>query len=297
MKNEEIVLKPTESNGPPILLISICLINLTYLGYMLIGSIILASYIGSKSFVYFSILMLTIGFISNIGLLSMKKWALYAYTITCILNLIATFSNGSTNYIQIIICIIVLIVIWKYEDKMLENNTNSKELDAQLKAIRQKQNTFENKLIIPLEKTTISIKQCNVNNAEEIKKDFIASNIESQNSIKENKFLKSYKLVIPTLCIWSFINTYALLQNIETKKAGVIGLDYGLKVFSPLEKFYPFTSHLYYLHSTNNTPYPKTAFGYFNLNFYDYTEYFVYVGGVWMIYFLYRYLKESKLVS
>ncbi len=93
---------------------------------------------------------------------------------------------------------------------------------------------------------------------------------------------KKDKVIISGLCVWSFLNTFILIRNssgyssYNDASTGIkIMFLYGKPLMSnPIEYFYPF----------------KGA-----LNMYDYTEYFVYVGGVWMIYFLYHYLKGSKL--
>lgn len=98
------------------------------------------------------------------------------------------------------------------------------------------------------------------------------------------------KIVISVLCVWSFIHTYLLITN-YTK---VIHNPYFSEEISSRQLFYPFTSYLYkgsrgYMLGTISEQFQN-----FDLRFYDYTEYFVYVGGVWMIYFIYRYLKVSK---
>jgi len=46
-----------------------------------------------------------------------------------------------------------------------------------------------------------------------------------------------------------------------------------------VDKFYPFTYN------------ERPAMWDYDIRVYDYTEYFVYVGGVWMMYLLYRYFK------
>ena len=94
------------------------------------------------------------------------------------------------------------------------------------------------------------------------------------------------KIVITILCIWSFLHTYLLIK--------IFGYSYttpeGYKIvridgnaFLPAHSFYPFTY--------NETQHISN----FEIGFYDYSEYFVYVGGAWMIFLLYRYFKGSKL--
>jgi len=85
------------------------------------------------------------------------------------------------------------------------------------------------------------------------------------------------KLIVSSLCIWSFINAFVLLKYFggsSFKKGWAIKID-------QRDLFYPFTY--------------SSDFRKYDIRFYDYTEFFVYVGGAWLIYFLYRYLKGSKL--
>jgi hypothetical protein len=93
---------------------------------------------------------------------------------------------------------------------------------------------------------------------------------------------KKLKLIISALCIWSFINTYLIIRSYEIEHYEYKGLKFELygKIFSRTSMFYPFTN------DGRNS--------WFDVSFYDFTEYFVYVGGVWMIYFLYRFLKKQN---
>ena len=89
---------------------------------------------------------------------------------------------------------------------------------------------------------------------------------------------RKQKIMVVILCIWSFIHTFLFLKNIVNIVEGV----YTYKRETPMgtlslsypltSGFYPFTGHLAY---------------------YDLTEYFLYVGGVWMLFFLYRFLKKK----
>lgn len=93
------------------------------------------------------------------------------------------------------------------------------------------------------------------------------------------------KVVITVLCIWSFIHTYIIIKNVTGYWHSRQGINFVLidgKTFFPANKFYPFTY--------NETP----PISNFEIRLYDFSEYFVYVGGVWMIYLLYRYLKGNK---
>ena len=99
-----------------------------------------------------------------------------------------------------------------------------------------------------------------------------------------NIISKKEKLLIAALCIWSFIHTYLLVKNnsgfeyviTNGKKALVINR----KLVNPVDIFYPFTK------DQNND------ISNFDLKFYDYSEYFFYVAGAWLVYLLYKYLKK-----
>lgn len=98
------------------------------------------------------------------------------------------------------------------------------------------------------------------------------------------------KIAIVLLCIWSFLHTYILINNITGHwiTSRLNGLKY-VKLdkvsLKPSDLFFPFT-----LDDSKGIPI-------FEFRIYDYSEYFVYVGGVWMIYLLYRYLNGSNLVG
>lgn len=95
------------------------------------------------------------------------------------------------------------------------------------------------------------------------------------------------KTAISVLCIWTFIHTYFLINNIFgywiTTPSRIKVIRLNNQSFNPVDYFYPFTY--------NESP----SISNFEIRLYDYSEYFVYVGGVWMIYFLYRYLKGNKV--
>lgn len=95
------------------------------------------------------------------------------------------------------------------------------------------------------------------------------------------------KAVIAVLCIWSFINTYVIIKNVTGEWYSRYGKHFVSiegKSYIPSKIFYPFT----YNESPNISS--------FDIRFYDYSEYFIYVGGVWMIYLLYQYLKGSNKI-
>lgn len=120
---------------------------------------------------------------------------------------------------------------------------------------------------------------------------------DAQKQLKNKTMSKNQKLLVVILCIWSFFNTYLLLKNIDIVIGGQY-YSYGNEhEIYKTSLFYPFTSYPYVSeHTITHKEYNMKAFGYFNTNFYDYTEYLVYVGGVWMVFFLFRLLsKKSSL--
>lgn len=284
MDNEEIVIKPVESNDAPKLLVAICLVNFIYLAYNLIGIIALAPFFESKSLIYFSIIMSIAGLISNFGLLSMRKWALFAYTIIWIINLIASFVIGDAKPFVIFFSFIVLLVIWGYEDKMA-GKSYSVEDGAWL--AKEKDQERQVDFASNENESGILIENTESDNAKpyEIEEDNSTFKISEWNQIKERIYTNSSKLIISALCLWSFIHTYLIVKSYQFEYIEYQGLKLTLdgEIFSSSSKFYPFTS--------------SGGYSRFDVRYYDFTEYFVYVAGAWMIYFLYRYLKGSKVVS
>ena len=84
---------------------------------------------------------------------------------------------------------------------------------------------------------------------------------------------KKQRIIISALCVWSFVNAFILIRNgkYEFIQNGYKFIFHNGKVYRPETGFYPFSNSIYY---------------------YDSTELFVYVGGAWLIYFLYRFLKK-----
>ena len=114
--------------------------------------------------------------------------------------------------------------------------------------------------------------------------------LKSQSRLKKLK-----KLLFVVLILWSFMHTFLLLRsfpvrNIELETKSSTRDWVPIKV-APSEKFYPFTGMDDKYDKNNSSDWNIYNF---ELRFYDASEYFVYVGGVWMIYFLYRYLKGNK---
>jgi hypothetical protein len=90
---------------------------------------------------------------------------------------------------------------------------------------------------------------------------------------------KRDRIIISVLIVWTFIHTYFLLANyIDSSKDR-----YGRFVTIQKEWFYPFTVN-----------YSYNPANYFDLWYYDYSEYFVYVVGAWGGLFLYKFLKGSQ---
>jgi hypothetical protein len=76
------------------------------------------------------------------------------------------------------------------------------------------------------------------------------------------------RVLISVLSIWSFIQTYFLIAS------------------HPDGEYNKQWIKMYYN--------PRERFVFFSSTDYDITEYFVYVGGAWFIYYLYRYLRYDK---
>jgi hypothetical protein len=102
---------------------------------------------------------------------------------------------------------------------------------------------------------------------------------------------KKDKIIISVLAVWTFIHSYFLLFNINTDRVYwhfSTEVDTDVIANLPVTKFfYPFTySEIY------SAIYPQAK--YFNLEFYDYSEYFIYVVGAWVGFFIYKFLKGNK---
>ena len=114
--------------------------------------------------------------------------------------------------------------------------------------------------------------------------------LKRQGRLKELK-----KILFVVLILWCFIHTFLLLRSFPVRYMELypqIDNREGMMKVAPSEKFYPFT-RIDDKYDKNNSS--EWSIYNFDLRFYDASEYFVYVGGVWMIYFLYRFLKGSKL--
>lgn len=100
---------------------------------------------------------------------------------------------------------------------------------------------------------------------------------------------KHDRIIISLLTVWTFIHTYIMLFKTTELRDEYYCWREGeypdgvAHYISIRELFYPFTY---------SSEYPDAT--YFNSTFYDYTEYFIYVAGAWMCFFLYKFLKGSK---
>jgi len=104
---------------------------------------------------------------------------------------------------------------------------------------------------------------------------------------------KNNKAIVSALCIWTFIHTFILLRYYELSGIWIISMGHNDDYYlSKLSKFFPFT---YIKKEVNGMGqiFEYTGNQLFDIRFYDKTEYFVYVIGAWLIYFLYRYLKKE----
>jgi|SRR5665647_258269 len=94
-----------------------------------------------------------------------------------------------------------------------------------------------------------------------------------------------HRVLISALCLWSFLHTFILLRFIRVV-AVVLDTAGPNKAYSPYDMFYPFTFNGYYYSRSN----AEIISHNFDMRFYDFSEYFFYVGGAWLIYLLYRFL-------
>lgn len=97
--------------------------------------------------------------------------------------------------------------------------------------------------------------------------------------------LERDKKLVSALCIWSFIHTYIIIRNNSGYESAysqglkLLRIDGDVKLTNPVELFYPFYAW-------------RSLFLYSRIEMYDYTEYFVYVGGAWLVFLLYKYLRN-----
>jgi hypothetical protein len=96
------------------------------------------------------------------------------------------------------------------------------------------------------------------------------------------------KILISVLIVWTFLNIFLLILNFSTIKSG--GFDINGRIYYSTDNFYPIT-YVYKL--DENSSYDRVLKSeLFILKYYDFSEFFIYVGGVWLIYFLIKYIKK-----
>jgi hypothetical protein len=99
------------------------------------------------------------------------------------------------------------------------------------------------------------------------------------------------KVLIAILSIWTFIHCYLMLIASNYPEKALVWVTYwGQSVeqyYKKTELFYPFTKKedFYHYHYMTRS---------FDLRFYDYSEFFIYVGGAWLCFLLYKLLSPKK---
>ena len=105
------------------------------------------------------------------------------------------------------------------------------------------------------------------------------------------------KVLIAILSIWTFIHCFLMIQAVNyPKEISFLAAtteemlrgnedEWVRYVFNKSDKFYPFTEF-----STYNGKYSEN----FNVVFYDYSEFFVYIIGAWGLFLLYKFLRPKK---
>ena len=112
---------------------------------------------------------------------------------------------------------------------------------------------------------------------------------------------KQDKIIVSLLSIWTFAHIYFFLKSFNIKivkdsfslwtdknSAWVQGLPNQSIEFKPQDFFYPFTK------KWGDT---ELNGGNFNLDYYDSTEFFAYVVGAWLCFFLYKFLISKENIS
>jgi len=90
-------------------------------------------------------------------------------------------------------------------------------------------------------------------------------------------YLKN-KMVIAILIFWSFVHFILLML--------------GSQFLSNKDEFYPFNGTAHKNYGSSGSYYNIEEF--FDVSSYDPTEFTIYVGGAWLIYFLYYYINNEK---
>lgn len=258
----------------------ISILSLLYYAYSIRETAIILQISGINLLFLVALIISIAGLCFAIGILFLKKIALYGYTLVWVINFGFLIIIGYFNLWFFIAYIISLVVIWNYKSY------------------------FENKNISTLESSHVN----------EIENDTKINIIDSENKhhskdqintliskievviIKTRTIKINEKYIVVMLTIWSFIHTYLLLKSfsfpnnpfIESKNQLYLYRD--LFYMTKSDIFYPFTN------LSNEKAFNRIKFHpeYFDLRFYDYTEYFVYAVGVWVAFILYKYLRSRK---
>lgn len=94
------------------------------------------------------------------------------------------------------------------------------------------------------------------------------------------------KIILSVLIIWTFIHCFLMLKTINNEKYitesfEIVNLVDQVRLdLLKTDLFYPFTNKRDDIVFINGT--------YFNLKYYDYSEFFAYVVGAWTIFFIYN---------
>ena len=248
----------------------ISILSLLYYAYSIRETAIILQISGIDLLFLVALIISIAGFCFAIGILFLKMVAIYGYTLVWVLNFGILIKIGYFNLWFFIAYIISLIVVWNYKNYFMNGKIP----------------TLENSQIIEIEDYT---KKSIINfENKHYSKDQLTdafSKVEVViNKIRSIKINEKYIVVI--LSIWSFTHTYLLLISFQFSNQK----SFRFKHFEDLTKFdlfYPFTS-LYHFE------YNFISFDnkFFDIRFYDYTEYFIYVLGTWLIFILYKYLKK-----
>ena len=92
------------------------------------------------------------------------------------------------------------------------------------------------------------------------------------------------RIIISGLIVWTFFHTYLLIKNINTTENRNVRIaDWQIYNHVPTDYFYPFTARPNFAIKSS-----------FDIGFYDYTEFFVYVVGAWLCFLLYKLLNPKK---
>jgi hypothetical protein len=97
------------------------------------------------------------------------------------------------------------------------------------------------------------------------------------------------KVIVAILSIWTFMHCFLMLKTVnypEHIRAPYIWVG-EIKYFDwvKTDLFYPFTG------KRNDT---ELLSGWYNLDYYDFSEFFVYVIGAWGLFLLYKFLRLKK---